>query len=397
MLLSPWQTNPLLAALLVLLPVLLLVVLTLYLARRRWIKLLISIPLVSLLLSQLLLFGLDASGQAAKRQFAAVRQVLASPAQWHRTSGLSGEQAIIALSFLSEGLANHATRYPDARLQSQQLIEQAVQALLSPEICPFVDATDSTAWATREENLYLSHLNVALGSYARIAAPSPVTERYAGLQRQLSHYLDHRMATAPSGNIPSYGGVYLDTLWTADNAVMLHSLWLYHHRAEPARAAAPGQNWLHRLEAAHALSNGLPYSELRARRPPRGCATSWLTKYMAAFAPDTSARWWQRYTADFKYNLGIACLFREYPPGVDLPEDFDSGPIVLGAGAAATGLALPGAKYQRDYYTYYQLLTTVFLAEQMGRAAQLLGAGSWEATGDTWLAKSILFNAAARR
>ena len=238
---------------------------------------------------------------------------------------------------------------------------------------------------------------MVLGCYVPAAASSAAEARYARLHGQISRYLAARLAAAPSGNLPSYGDTLRDTLWVADNAVTIHSLWLYDQTQRRALSAAAKRRWLQLMLISDSAGLGLPYSELTARRPPRGCAMSWLAKYMAGFADDRGATWWAGYKRAYKYNLGVACLFREYPPGINLPGDYDSSTILLGAGAAATGLALSGAKYQRDYYTYYQLLTAVAAGNFIAETAALWGNDSWGGVTDSSLARAIRFNAAARR
>ncbi|SFQ48665.1 hypothetical protein SAMN04515668_2506 [Hymenobacter arizonensis] len=337
----------------------------------------------------------DATGRAAERHYQQVKQVLATPRMWIDSSRLNGEQSIIALSLLGEGLVNYSVRFPAQRDEARQLTENALLALISPEGCPFENIRDTVAWRRRDDNLYLSHLNLLLGSYTqqlRADQANPYTQLHA----QLSRHLAARLQAAPTRNAPSYGTTP-DSLWVADNAVTLQSLFLRDALCSTAGSASLQRQWIHFIDSTGSTAKGLPFSELTRRRPPRGCANAWIGKYAAAYAPAFSADLWKKHKQDFKYNLGVASLFREYPPGYDLPADYDSGPMVLGVGASATGLALVGAKYQADYYTYYQLINSIKVAELAARMLTYCSHNDeWTQASGGWLSQAIQFSATAR-
>ncbi len=123
-----------------------------------------------------------------------------------------------------------------------------------------------------------------------------------------------------------------------------------------------------------------------------------MAKYGATSTPAFTAALWSQYKKAFKYNLGLLSVFREYPSENSLPADYDSGPIIFGAGAAATGLALCGAKYQGDYYTYFQLVNALKAAELGASALTFaLRDEQWASVSESWLSKAIQFNAASHQ
>ena len=154
----------------------------------KWVRL----PVVSLgavfILWQFYYCLADATGWEARRQFQGVKQVLADPLYWNDRSGLSSEQSIIGLSLLGEGLADYALRFPAAQAETRHLTENALQAMLGASSSPFENVRDTAAWNKGENNLYLSHLNLLLGSYAQ-QVPAGKCNAYAPLHAQLSRYL----------------------------------------------------------------------------------------------------------------------------------------------------------------------------------------------------------------
>ena len=71
--------------------------------------------------------------------------------------------------------------------------------------------------------------------------------------------------------------------------------------------------------------------------------------------------------------------------------------MVLGVGAAATGLGLNAAKYQGDYYTYYQLINTIKAAELATKVLTLCSQNDeWTQASGGWLSQAIQFNASAK-
>jgi len=166
---------------------------------------------------------------------------------------------------------------PDA---ARILGELAARGPLGGILCPMpVYIWKKNPWKKQESNLYLGHLNLLLGSYAR-QLHKEVPNAYAALHAQLSRYLTARLLAAPIQNAPSYGETH-DSLFVADNAVTLQSLFLNDRLARTNASARLRQQWVAFVTTKGSRADGLPYSEFTGRRPPRGCANSWIAKYGA--------------------------------------------------------------------------------------------------------------------
>ncbi len=92
--------------------------------------------------------------------------------------------------------------------------------------------------------------------------------------------------------------------------------------------------------------------------------------------------------------LVMVFLVAAVPLG-SLGEDYDSGPIILGLGAAATGLALNGSKAIGDYVTYYQVADIVKVFEGLAAIASALGDSSYWKLATDLKAIAISFQAEA--
>jgi hypothetical protein len=80
-------------------------------------------------------------------------------------------------------------------------------------------------------------------------------------------------------------------------------------------------------------------------------------------APEAAAAWWASSRAALLVTVGPATGVREWPAGEEHPADIDSGPIVAGMGAAATGFGIGASRAIGDDATHRALLRT----EQLGR------------------------------
>jgi hypothetical protein len=78
---------------------------------------------------------------------------------------------------------------------------------------------------------------------------------------------------------------------------------------------------------------------------------------------DAALRLYLRYRRIYWVELGVAAGFREWPPGTDRPADIDSGPIVLGVGAAATALGIGAARLTGEVSDEAALLASAKLME----------------------------------
>jgi hypothetical protein len=174
--------------------------------------------------------------------------------------------------------------------------------------------------------------------------------------------------------------------WPADQGATLASLARFDAAHETSLLAAPLAGWEQVMDRHLDPKTKLPQSEVTGAGPgarfPRGCAQSYLTRYLGEVDPALAATWWSAYRERFLTRVGPVVGFREWPPGVERRADVDSGPIVFGVGTAASAFAIAAAKSQGDV-----LLATQLEANQ----GAVLATGVGGALAQTLLAESIAF------
>ncbi len=276
---------------------------------------------------------------------------------------------VIALSHLADGCVAQAKAHPEREAEARRCVEAVLRR--------------ARALPDDGGGLFRSHLLLILGA---ADALGPCVDPAA--HRALAEALADASLGDPLRHAASYPSVSLR--WPADQAVTLAGLHRFDagHPAEPPLAPAAAREWARVLAAHLDEASGLPRSELTGRGPgarwPRGCAHSYLTRYVAEFDPALAASWWAPYRAGFLVRLGGVVGFREWPRGVAQPPDLDSGPIVLGIGAAASAFGIAAAKSQGD----------VALAAQLEASASVaLSTGVGGASARTVLAEAIRYQA----
>ena len=136
--------------------------------------------------------------------------------------------------------------------------------------------------------------------------------------------------------------------------------------------------------AGHTDAAGLPISEVTGASAtsslPRGSALSFSVRYLVEVDRAYAAALWQRYVSTYFIDVGPFAGMREWPAGVDRAADVDSGPIVGGAGAAATAFGIIAAATVGDDEARRNLQATRDLAYELDMAGE---------TAETTLAKAI--------
>ena len=164
----------------------------------------------------------------------------------------------------------------------------------------------------------------------------------------------------------SYANYHADLLphvkmkWSADQAAILYSLWLYDKNNGTDISSELIQKWLHYMDTKGThKETGLYKTEVLGTRKyshqPRGCSLSYLCHYMGKFAPERAKHQWELYKQHMMKKVMGKIGFREYLPDYDGSWSPDSGPIIAGVGIAATGLALNAASTIGDKETYIAL------------------------------------------
>lgn len=272
---------------------------------------------------------------------------------------------IIVLSNLADGCVGQAKAKPGIGEDARRCVEAALaRALRLGDV---------------KHGLHLTHLNLIYGAADQLGACAD-PRRHEALSRELAR----RSLADPHRHAASYENVALR--WPADQSATLASLARFDAAHGTTLLEEPLAAWEKELERHVDADTGLPRSEVTGRGPgakfPRGCAQSFMTKYLAEADPALAARWWTAYREHFFVRVGPVVGFREWPRGVERRADVDSGPIVFGIGTAASAFALAAARSQGDTALAAQL-------EASANAALASGVGG-EAT-RSQLATAIAF------
>ncbi len=241
---------------------------------------------------------------------------------------------IIALSFLSDGCAQQGVAHPERAPAARACVDSALRRALALR-------RGADLWAA--DGLYLSHLNLILGARDALGAdPDPA------FHERLTRRLAEESERSPTRHLASYASQPFR--WPADQAATLASLARYDRAHGTQLHRAPLREW--KAFLGPRAREGLPWSEVTGRakgaKLPRGCAQSWMTRYLAEVDPRLAADWWKRYRAGYLVQVGPVVGFREWPRGTDLAADDDSGPILMGIGASASAFAISAARAQGD-------------------------------------------------
>jgi hypothetical protein len=280
---------------------------------------------------------------------------------------------VIALSHLADGCAQEGVAEPLKRESAQKCVARALT---------LARATLPGPVASLQDGLWLTHLDLVLGASDRVG---PCAD--AALHESLSRRLAAMSLKDAHAHVASYATTPLR--WPADQAATLAALGRFDAAHGTHLVAAPLEAWRRVLVEKGMNSEWkLPVSEVTGRGPgaqhPRGCAQSYISRYLAEVDPALSAEWWLAYREGFLTRVAGVPGFREWPPGVEGVADADSGPILLGIGAAASAFGIAAARAQGD----------AALAVQLESAADLvLSTGAGGGAAKTVLAEAIRYQA----
>ena len=299
---------------------------------------------------------------------------------------------IIALSNLAEYCASIFHEAPSQSKSAKKCINVAVRyaqsKLVSPYSKPLTKVTVDSKLLGRY-HLYLSHFNIVLAAYQALHT----NDRYKELSIQIAEHLRRASLRTEWANARSYPGS--KARWPADQAAILYSL----HVIDTLYARDFVQEPLERYQSVMRKTSrktgyGLPPSELAGvdsnARIPRGCALSYMVRYLAPIDPSGAQRLWANYKKKFFIWVGPLAGFREWPRGINKKADNDSGPIVYGMGAAATGLGFVASQIVGDASTHTQLGRTLsagrwLVSSSTRKAGASLLAHAIELTGAHWV------------
>jgi hypothetical protein len=300
-------------------------------------------------------------------------------------------QDIAALSNMAEALANIAVSDTHRHGEIAPLLAATVERALHPTVNPYKKDLSRVA-SLGKYGYYLEHLNIILGCYQRV-----VDDTYQPLNQRVTEHLLQASLVQENCHAPLLPHVKMR--WSADQAAIIYSIWLYDQNNGTELCDQLREKWLAYMQT-HAThpQTGLFITEVMGTQPysrqPRGCATAYLVHYASRFAPEVAADQWQRFKKHMLINrLGITG-FREYLTDYTGKWTPDSGPIVAGLGIAASGLALNAASSVGDEETHRVLKRSIspvlWLLRQFDR---IPGVNRLSRVGTDLLATSIYLNA----
>ncbi|MGV3622867.1 MAG: hypothetical protein ACO1OB_18760 [Archangium sp.] len=264
---------------------------------------------------------------------------------------------IITLSHLADGCVGQAKAKPEFVTEARDCVANALRV--------------ARTLPRSDDGLSVSHLNLIYGAADQLGACAD-----EDAHRRLSEALARRSLADPTKHLPSY--VKLPFRWPADQTATLASLARFDAAHDGHTLDEPLNAWRDFMKKHLDPKTGLPESEVTGKAPgakyPRGCAQSFITRYLNEADPALAHEWWEKYRAHHLTRLGAIVGFREWPRGVEKKGDIDSGPIVFGIGAAASAFAIAASKAQGDSALALQL-------EASASTALMLGAGGKQAEG----------------
>ncbi|MEK9704003.1 MAG: hypothetical protein VW829_18440 [Deltaproteobacteria bacterium] len=308
-------------------------------------------------------------------------------------------QDIAALSNMAEVIRN--TQYENMKGGSSRklkrekifLIDRVVQFAIHPKVNPWRKSIEKVT-DFNHYGYYLEHLNIILGCYQQVAG-----DQYLELNTRVTRYLMDESLAQPNGHarlIP-----HLKMRWSADQAAIIYSLWLYDQNNATQYHEEPMRHWIEYMET-HGKheATGMYITEVMGTKDysgqPRGCSHAYMCYYMEHFDGVMGQEQWEL----FKKHLLVKRLgfwgFREYLPDYKGKWTPDSGPIILGIGVAATGLALKPMKVWGEYWQDHMesVRSTVewgmLLCYLLSRIPLV---GRFASIGDDLLANSIMLSA----
>ena len=238
---------------------------------------------------------------------------------------------IIVLSHVADGCVGQYRAHAELKTEARACVEASLhraRALKNPR-----------------DGLFLSHLNLIYGAADQLGACADPAEH-----ERISRELARRSLADPLKHAASYDTTSLR--WPADQTVTLASLARFDAAHGTSLLQAPLDAWREVIARNLDAKTGLPRSEVSGKGPgaryPRGCAQSWMSRYLIEVDPALAAKWWASYREHFLVRIGAVVGFREWPRGVDRKGDDDSGPIILGIGTAASAFGIAAAKAQGD-------------------------------------------------
>lgn len=169
---------------------------------------------------------------------------------------------------------------------------------------------------------------------------------------------------------------YQGHTWAQDSVFALESLRL-HDVLLGTNYSGASKRWLAELKEHIDPKTGLMVAQIdpsnnQSIEGSRGCATAWGLVYLPQLGPEFSRVQYARFKRDwFVPFLGCTGIY-EWNRGHETPTKFYAGPVILGLGAAASGIGIAASRANEDYESWHRLL----------RSLELLGLPTIAPTGE---------------
>ena len=300
--------------------------------------------------------------------------------------------SIAALSNMAEAVTNLYVRDKIDKDEASVLLEAIVFRAKHRSVNPYRRKLENVS-NLHKWGYYLEHLNICLGALARV---NPDHANQA-LNSRVSNHLRENTLRYPNFHADLHAKSRMK--WPADQAAILYSLWLYDQNYGHKLSDEPITGWFDYMEryGTH-KPTGLYVTEVIGVKKfspiPRGCAHSYLCHYVGRFNSPRSQKIWERYKKHFLKRTLIGTGFREYPEDFKYRWTPDSGPILFGLGAAATGIGINAASTVSDRATYQLIegnLDRIFSG--FSGIEKVIGNNLITRVGTDFLATSIRLNA----
>jgi len=216
--------------------------------------------------------------------------------------------------------------------------------------------------------IFAGHANLLRAGYLLIGGKEgDIAERF----HENSQILYDAFMASTVGSLESYPWL----IWPVDNICALESLRL-HDVLFGTDYIKAGKKWVGWMSSHTDRDSGMMVAQISASGDvfdgPRGCALSWSLALMSGFAPEFALSQYSVYRKSWIIRVGGVTGVREWWPGQEGKMDCDTGPIIGGIGAAASGFGIAAAKAHGDIENFQKLV----------REAELLSIPAWNTAGE---------------
>ncbi len=305
-------------------------------------------------------------------------------------------QDIAALSNMAEALANLYCLDKNNRDEYSHLINQVLNRATHRSVNPYRKNIEEVKHLGHY-GYYLEHLNIILGVHKRITS----SVSFDSLNSRISNHLIQNSLSYPNYHADLLP--YAKMKWSADQAAILYSLWLYDKNNNTSISSDLRSKWIGFMDQKMKhKKTGLYKTEVLGSKKysnqPRGCSLSYMIHYMARFSKETASKQWKLYKKHMLKRFLGRFAFREFLEEYKGSWTPDSGPIIAGGGVAATGLGLNAASTMKDQKTYSGLLKTMNPFHSTFKGMEkVVGSTILTRIGTDLLASSIWLNAETKQ